>query len=76
MFSMIWKKLVPVKNSLFILIVFYLIQNLRVWMFPPSSLSTAEEVLCSVPGLAVEVSSVIKKDVAYCSNILLIIYSF
>jgi SWI/SNF-related matrix-associated actin-dependent regulator 1 of chromatin subfamily A len=30
-------------------------------MFPPSSLSTAEEVLCSVPGLTVEVSSVIKK---------------
>jgi len=27
----------------------------RVWIFPPSSLSTAEEVLCSVPGLAVEV---------------------
>jgi len=27
----------------------------RVWMFPPSSLSTAEEVLCSVPGLTVEV---------------------
>ncbi|OEL22849.1 DNA annealing helicase and endonuclease ZRANB3 [Dichanthelium oligosanthes] len=27
----------------------------RVWMFPPSSLSTAEEVLHSVPGLAVEV---------------------
>ncbi|PUZ73106.1 hypothetical protein GQ55_2G448200 [Panicum hallii var. hallii] len=27
----------------------------RVWMFPPSSLSTAEEVLCSLPGLAVEV---------------------
>nr|CAB3458727.1 unnamed protein product [Digitaria exilis] len=27
----------------------------RVWMFPPSSLSIAEEVLGSVPGLAVEV---------------------
>ncbi|KAJ1292080.1 hypothetical protein BS78_02G364800 [Paspalum vaginatum] len=27
----------------------------RVWMFPPSSLSIAEEVLHSVPGLAVEV---------------------
>jgi len=28
---------------------------------PPSCLSTAEDVLCSVPGLAVEVSSVIKR---------------
>ncbi|XP_047065554.1 SWI/SNF-related matrix-associated actin-dependent regulator of chromatin subfamily A-like protein 1 [Lolium rigidum] len=27
----------------------------RVWMFPPTSLSTAEEVLREVPGLAVEV---------------------
>jgi len=33
----------------------------REWILPPSCLSTAEDVLCSVPGLAVEVSSVIKK---------------
>ena len=72
MFSMIWKKLVLWKIQCFFWL--FLFNILREWILPPSCLSTAEDVLCSVPGLAVEVSSVIKKMFFYCSNILFIAF--
>ena len=59
MFSMIWKKLVLWKIQCFFWL--FLFNILREWILPPSCLSTAGDVLCSVPGLAVEVSSVIKR---------------
>ncbi|RLN36250.1 DNA annealing helicase and endonuclease ZRANB3 [Panicum miliaceum] len=40
----------------------------RVWMFPPSSLSTAEEVLRSVPGLAVECTSLAGSQIGSASS--------
>ena len=49
------EKVGSVKNAMF------LFNILREWILPPSCLSTAEDVLCSVPGVAVEVSSVIKR---------------
>jgi hypothetical protein len=39
----------------FLILLYLIFQIIRVWMFPPTSLSTAEEVLREVPGLAVEV---------------------
>jgi hypothetical protein len=44
-----------VKLTTYLILLYLIFQIFRVWMFPPTSLSTAEEVLREVPGLAVEV---------------------
>ena len=42
-------------HNVFVILLYLIFPIFRLWMLPPASLSTAEEVLRAVPGLAVEV---------------------